>query len=31
MKHGTTHIAFFRDPDNYLVELVQPEWMDARQ
>lgn len=30
MKHGTTHIAFFRDPDNYLVELVQPEWIEKR-
>ena len=30
MKHGTTHIAFFRDPDNYLVELVQPEWLEKR-
>ena len=27
MKHGTTHIAFFRDPDGYLVELVQPDWL----
>jgi len=27
MKHGTTHIAFFRDPDGYLIELVQPDWL----
>lgn len=27
MKHGTTHIAFFRDPDSYLIELVQPDWL----
>lgn len=26
MKHGTTHIAFIKDPDGYLVELVQPDW-----
>lgn len=25
MKHGTTEIAFLRDPDGYLIELVQPE------
>jgi lactoylglutathione lyase len=23
MKHGTTHIAFVRDPDGYAIELVQ--------
>jgi lactoylglutathione lyase len=28
MKHGTTHIAFFKDPDNYLIELVQPDWVE---
>ena len=28
MKHGTTHIAFFKDPDNYLIELVQPDWLE---
>lgn len=27
MKHGTTHIAFFKDPDGYLIELVQPDWL----
>lgn len=25
MKHGTTEIAFLKDPDGYLIELVQPE------
>lgn len=25
MLHGTTEIAFLRDPDGYLIELVQPE------
>ncbi|MFV0476007.1 MAG: lactoylglutathione lyase [Pikeienuella sp.] len=25
MKHGTTHIAFLKDPDGYLIELVQPD------
>lgn len=29
MKHGKTHIAFIRDPDGYLIELVQPEWLEA--
>lgn len=24
MKHGKTHIAFIKDPDGYLIELVQP-------
>ncbi len=28
MKHGTTHIAFFKDPDNCLIELVQPDWLE---
>ncbi|MBF0448227.1 MAG: lactoylglutathione lyase [Magnetococcales bacterium] len=23
MKHGTTHIAFVRDPDGYAIELIQ--------
>lgn len=23
MKHGTTHIAFIRDPDGYAIELIQ--------
>ena len=27
MKHGKTHIAFIKDPDGYLIELVQPEWL----
>ena len=27
MKHGTTHIAFIKDPDGYLIELVQPDWV----
>ncbi|MCF1711121.1 lactoylglutathione lyase [Tabrizicola sp. J26] len=30
MKHGKTHIAFLKDPDGYLVELVQPDWLEAR-
>ena len=25
MNHGTTHIAFLKDPDGYMIELVQPE------
>ena len=25
MKHGTTVIAFIRDPDNYTIELIQSE------
>ena len=25
MKHGKTHIAFIKDPDGYLIELVQPD------
>lgn len=29
MKHGKTHIAFIKDPDGYLVELVQPDWLAA--
>ncbi len=28
MKHGSTHIAFLKDPDGYLIELVQPEWLE---
>lgn len=27
IKHGTTHIAFLKDPDDYLIELVQPDWL----
>lgn len=27
MKHGRTHIAFLKDPDGYLIELVQPDWL----
>lgn len=27
MKHGKTLIAFLRDPDGYMIELVQPDWM----
>lgn len=27
MKHGKTHIAFLKDPDGYLIELVQPDWL----
>ena len=27
MKHGTTHIAFLKDPDGYSIELVQPDWL----
>jgi lactoylglutathione lyase len=23
MKHGSTHIAFVRDPDGYAIELIQ--------
>ena len=30
MKHGKTHIAFLKDPDGYLIELVQPDWLEAR-
>lgn len=30
MKHGKTHIAFLKDPDGYLIELVQPEWLAAQ-
>jgi lactoylglutathione lyase len=26
MKHGTTEIAFLKDPDGYTIELVQPDW-----
>lgn len=29
MKHGKTHIAFLKDPDGYLIELVQPDWLAA--
>ena len=29
MKHGTTRIAFFRDPGRHPVELAQPEWLPA--
>ena len=29
MKHGKTHIAFLKDPDGYLIELVQPDWLEA--
>lgn len=28
MKHGKTHIAFLKDPDGYLIELVQPDWLE---
>lgn len=28
MKHGKTHIAFIKDPDGYLIELVQPDWLE---
>lgn len=28
MKHGKTLIAFVKDPDGYLIELVQTEWME---
>lgn len=31
MKHGTTHIAFLKDPDGYLIELVQPDWLEKAQ
>lgn len=31
MKHGKTHIAFLKDPDGYLIELVQPDWLEAAQ
>ena len=31
MKHGKTHIAFIKDPDGYLVELVQPDWLAAAE
>lgn len=27
MQHGTTQIAFIKDPDGYLIELVQPDWL----
>lgn len=30
MKHGNTHIAFLKDPDGYLIELVQPDWLEGR-
>lgn len=29
MKHGKTHIAFLKDPDGYMIELVQPDWLDS--
>lgn len=29
MKHGKTEIAFIKDPDGYLVELIQPDWAEA--
>lgn len=29
MKHGKTLIAFVKDPDGYLIELVQPEWLEG--
>ncbi len=29
MKYGKTHIAFLKDPDGYLIELVQPDWLEA--
>ena len=31
MKHGKTHIAFLKDPDGYLIELVQPDWLEAAE
>jgi lactoylglutathione lyase len=31
MKHGKTHIAFLKDPDGYLIELVQPDWLAAAE
>ena len=27
MMHGTTEIAFLKDPDGYMIELVQPDWL----
>ncbi|MCV2894658.1 lactoylglutathione lyase [Lentibacter sp. XHP0401] len=27
MNHGTVEIAFLKDPDGYMIELVQPEWL----
>lgn len=29
MKHGTTHIAFIKDPDGYMIELIQRKETDA--
>lgn len=29
MKHGSTHIAFIKDPDGYMIELVQPDWLET--